>query len=35
MKLGLREIGWDVDWLHLDQDRNRWWAHVNTIMELT
>jgi predicted small integral membrane protein len=23
-----------VDWIHLAQDRNRWWALVNTIMNL-
>jgi len=26
----LRETGWeDVDWVHLAQDRDRWWAFVN------
>jgi len=30
-----REIGWqDVDWMHLYQDRDRWQALVNTVMNL-
>jgi hypothetical protein len=23
-----------MDWINLDQDRDKWWAHVNTIMNL-
>jgi hypothetical protein len=35
IKMDLREIGFgDVDWIHLAQDRNRWWALVNTVMNL-
>jgi hypothetical protein len=31
VKTDLREIGFEgVDWIHLAQDRNRWWALVNT-----
>jgi hypothetical protein len=31
----LREIGFgDVDWIHWAQDRDRWWALVNTVMYL-
>jgi hypothetical protein len=31
----LREIGFgDVDWIHLAQDRDRWLALVNTVMNL-
>jgi hypothetical protein len=31
----LREIGWeDVDWMHMSQDRDRWRAVVNTVMNL-
>jgi hypothetical protein len=31
----LREIGWEgVDWMDLAQDRDQWWALVNTIMNL-
>jgi hypothetical protein len=29
------EIGWKgMDWIHLAQDRDRWWALVNTVMNL-
>jgi hypothetical protein len=35
IKMYLREIGfWDVDWIHLAQDRDRWPALVNTVMNL-
>jgi hypothetical protein len=34
-KMDLREIGFgDVDWIHWAQDRDRWWALVNTVMHL-
>jgi hypothetical protein len=34
-KMDLREIGFeDVDWIHLAQDRDRWRAPVNTVMNL-
>jgi ribosome biogenesis protein Nip4 len=33
IKMGLREVGFgDVDWIHLVQDRDRWRAVVNTVM---
>jgi hypothetical protein len=35
IKVDLREIGFgDVDWIHWDQDRDRWRAVVNTVMNL-
>jgi hypothetical protein len=35
IKMGLGEVGWgDVDWIGLDQDRNRWRAVVNAVMHL-
>jgi hypothetical protein len=35
IKMDLREIGWGVmDWIHLAQDRDQWWAVVNTVMNL-
>jgi hypothetical protein len=35
LKWILRETGWEVvDWMHLIQDRDQWWAPVNTVMNL-
>jgi hypothetical protein len=35
IKMDLREIGFGgVDWIHWAQDRDRWWALVNTVMNL-
>jgi hypothetical protein len=35
IKMDLREIGFgDVDWIHCAQDRDRWRAFVNTVMNL-
>jgi hypothetical protein len=35
IKIDLREIGWDgMDWVDLAQDRDRWRAVVNTVMNL-
>jgi hypothetical protein len=35
IKMDLREIGFgDVDWIHLAQDRDRWRALVNTVINL-
>jgi hypothetical protein len=34
-KMDLREIGWGgVEWIHLAQDRDIWWALVNAVMNL-
>jgi hypothetical protein len=31
----LREIGWEgVKWLEIEEDRGRWMALVNTVMDL-
>jgi hypothetical protein len=33
IKMDLREVGWgDIDWIDMAQDRDRWWAVVNTVM---
>jgi len=33
--MDLRKIGWeDVEWIHLAQDKDDWWALVNTVMNL-
>jgi len=33
--MDLREIGCEsVDWMHLTQDRDQWWAVVNMVMNL-
>jgi hypothetical protein len=35
IKMDLKEIGFgDVDWIDLAQDRDRWRALVNTVMNL-
>jgi hypothetical protein len=35
IKMDLKEIGFgDVDWIDLAQDRDRWWALMNTVMNL-
>jgi uncharacterized protein YebE (UPF0316 family) len=35
IKMELREVGWGViDWIDLAQDRDRWLALVNTVMNL-
>jgi hypothetical protein len=35
IKMDLREIGFgNADWIHLAQDRDRWRAVVNTVMNL-
>jgi hypothetical protein len=35
IKMNLREIGWGcVEWIHLAQDRDRWQAVVNAVMNL-
>jgi hypothetical protein len=33
--MDLRKIAWeDVDWIHLAQDRDQWWAVVNTVTNI-
>jgi hypothetical protein len=35
IKMDLREIGWDgVDWMDTAQDRDKWRALVNTVLNL-
>jgi hypothetical protein len=35
IRMDLEEIGWGgVEWIHLAQDRNRWRALVNAVMNL-
>jgi hypothetical protein len=35
IKMDLGEIGWDGrDWIKLSQDRDKWRALVNTVMNL-
>jgi hypothetical protein len=34
-KIDLQELGWEgTDWIHLAQDRDRWWAVVSAVMNL-
>jgi hypothetical protein len=35
IKMDLQEVGWrGMDWIDLAQDRDRWWALVNVVMNL-
>jgi hypothetical protein len=35
IKMDLQEVGWGAtDWIELAQDRDRWWALVNVVMNL-
>jgi hypothetical protein len=35
IRMDLREIGWEgVDWIHLIQDRDQWFALTNMVMNL-
>jgi hypothetical protein len=35
IKMDLGEVGWGgIDWIDLAQDRDRWWALVNKVMNL-
>jgi hypothetical protein len=35
IQMDLREVGWgSIDWINLVQDRDRWRALVNTVMNL-
>jgi hypothetical protein len=34
IKMDLRDVGWGMDWINLAQDRDRWRALVNMVMNL-
>jgi hypothetical protein len=35
IKMDLKKVGWDdVEWIYLAQDRTKWRADVNTVMDL-
>jgi hypothetical protein len=33
-RMDLRGVGWGTDWIHLAQDRDKWRAVVNAVMNL-
>jgi hypothetical protein len=34
IKIDFRQIGWDMDWIDLAQDRDQWMTLVNTVVNL-
>jgi hypothetical protein len=32
IKMDLQEVGWDMDWIELAHDRDRWWPVVDAVM---
>ena len=34
IRMDLQDVGGGGDWIELAQDRDRWWALVNTVMNL-
>jgi hypothetical protein len=34
IRMDLREIGWEVDWIYVPQDIDHWRAVVNSVMNL-
>jgi hypothetical protein len=35
IKMNLREIEWDaMDWIHLAQHRDHWWALLSMVMNI-
>jgi hypothetical protein len=34
VKMDIQKVGWDMDWIQLAQDRDRWRALVNVVMNL-
>jgi hypothetical protein len=34
IKMDIEEVEWGMDWIDVAQDRDRWWALVNAVMNL-
>ena len=34
IEMDVQEIGWGIYWIDLAQDRENWWAFLNTVMNI-
>jgi hypothetical protein len=34
IKMDLQKVGWGMDWIDLPQNRDRWWALTNAVLNL-
>ena len=34
IKMDFKEVGWGTDWMYLAQDRDKWRALVNAVMNI-
>jgi hypothetical protein len=34
IKIDLQQLRWNIDWIDMAEDMDRWWALVNAVMNL-